>query len=206
MGILVDPVKCFPSHPSEEILEEYVFHRLPKALIARVEEHLLVCHSCQDAVEETERFVSDLKVAATDPVPGVAAARSSWRLPTPGASAAAVLAVAILAVLAVWKHPATPLAQAEVSLSSLRGLDPLSQAPAGKLLQLHLEAPDLTSGKQYRVEVVDAAGSPIWQGAVTATDGKLIATLSKPLRHGVYWVRLYGADPELLREFGLKAE
>ena len=205
MGTLVDSVKCFPSHPSEEILEEYGFDRLPEALIAPVEEHLLVCQSCQDAVEEADRFVSDLKFAARHPVPDVAPTRSSWRLPTPSASAGAILAVAILAVLTVWMHPATPPPQAEVSLSSLRGLDPLSQAPAGKLLQLNLEAPDLTSGKQYRVEVIDAAGRPIWQGVVTATDGKLVATLSKPLRHGVYWVRLYGADSELLREFGMSA-
>jgi hypothetical protein len=205
MGTLVDPLTCFPSHPSEEVLEEYLFHRPPEALIAQVEEHLLVCHSCQDALEETERFVSDLKVAARHPVADVAPAGPSWRLLRPSAWAAAVLAVTVLAFLAVWQHSVAPPAQAEVSLSSLRGLEPLSQAPAGELLHLNLEALDLTTGKQYRVEVVDAAGGPIWQGAVTAINGKLVATLSKPLRHGVYWVRLYDADSELLREFGMSA-
>ena len=58
MGILVDPTKYFPSHPSEEILEEYVFHRLPEGLTAPLEEHLLVCHRCQDAVAETDAFAA----------------------------------------------------------------------------------------------------------------------------------------------------
>jgi len=54
--------------------------------------------------------------------------------------------------------------------------------------------------------VVDAAGSPVWEGAVSEVGGKLTATMSKPLRSGVYWVRLYGTKSELLREFGLSAK
>jgi hypothetical protein len=54
--------------------------------------------------------------------------------------------------------------------------------------------------------VVDSSGGPVWKGAVTETDGKRIATMSKPLGKGVYWVRLYGANSEFLREFGMSVK
>ena len=214
MGIVLDPTKCFASHPSEEILEEYVFYRLPEALAAQVEEHLLICHSCQDAVAEADGFVSDLKAAARDsalarhaPVV-IAPPRWGWGL-------APVLAVAVLTLImlpivqVLQKQVQERSAPVAVSLSSLRGLNPLATAPAGKPLELSIHAPDLApglaSGQQYRVEVVDAAGYLVWKGAVTGKDGKLVATMPQPLASGVYWVRLYGADSELLREFGISA-
>jgi len=64
MGIVLDPAKRFLFHPNEEILEEYVLHRLPEMLTASVEEHLLVCHGCQDAVADTDDFVTAMKVVA----------------------------------------------------------------------------------------------------------------------------------------------
>ena len=67
MGIVLDPAKGFLLHPTEEILEEYVLHRLPETLTARVEEHLLYCHGCQDTVTETDEFVAAMKVAANQP-------------------------------------------------------------------------------------------------------------------------------------------
>ncbi len=212
MGIPVDSTKNFPSHPSEEILEEYVFHRLPEALAAQVEEHLLICPDCQDAVAETDRFVSALKAAA----PALGQVQPGWRkfleaLPRvtiTRTSLVSVLALVILAVLAVWRQPqAPPPEPAAVSLSSLRGSGALSPAPAGKPLQLRIEAPDLIAGNQYQVEVVDSTGSLVWKGAVAQQrDGKLIASMPKLLVNGVYWVRLYGTDSELLREFGLSAK
>ncbi len=205
MGIVLDPTKCFASHPSEEILEEYVFHRLPEALTAQVEEHLLICHSCQDAIAETDGFVFDLKAADRDPGlvydPRPRAKQAGW-----GWGLAPVLALAFLMLMMIQKQVQEHSAPVAVSLSSLRGLDPHTSAPAGKPLQLEMIAPDLASWKQYRVEVVDATGYTVWKGAATGTDGKLIATMLKPLGQGLYWVRLYGADSELLREFGISAK
>jgi hypothetical protein len=117
-----------------------------------------------------------------------------------------VFALGVLALLAVRQHVEQPLPQVDVSLSSLRGSDPLSPAPAGRLLRLSIEAPDLVPGRGYRVELVDAAGSLVWKGAATASGGKLAVDMSEPLATGLHWVRLYGADSELLREFGLSAK
>ena len=202
MGILVDSTKCFPSHPSEEILEEYVFHRLPEILAAKVEEHLLICQDCQDAITGTDQFLAALKAASSQPAP--ASVRQGWlgarTNPVP------VLALALLALVLVWKHPQVASSPVAVSLSSLRGKNPLSPAPAGKPLQLSVDMPDLPSGSKYGVEVVDSTGRPVWKSAVSDIDGKLVATMSKPLAGGVYWVRLYGTNSELLREFGLSAK
>jgi hypothetical protein len=212
MGILVDPNQRVPSHPSEEILEEYVFHRLPEPLAAQVEEHLLICPSCQDAVGETDRFVSALRLA--NQPPAVADFRSGWRnildrrprLTIRRTTVIPVFALGVLALLAVRQYVQQPLSQVAVSLSSLRGSDPLAPAPAGRLLRLSIEAPDLVPGRGYRVELVDAAGSLVWKGAATASGGKLAVDMSEPLATGLHWVRLYGADSELLREFGLSAK
>lgn len=203
MGIVLDPNKCCLSHPNEEILEEYAFHRLPEGLAAQVEEHLLICHTCQDALAETDRFVSALRAAAR-PAPVAVTVHWGWRL------APVFVLLSILAFVVVLKHPRAYTAPVAVSLSSLRGVNPLAPAPAGKSLELNIESPDLlssvASGGEYRVEVVDATGGLVWKGVAAQTGGKLIARMPKSLVRGVYWVRLYDANSELLKEFGLSAK
>jgi hypothetical protein len=205
----VDPNQRLRSHPSQEILEEYLFHRLPEALAAQVEEHLLICPNCQDTLAEADRFVSALRFAVTQPQPAAQASRG-WRtvldaLPhqPKWAIHLAALALVLLAFVAVRKDFAKPLAPVAVTLSSVRGAGPLSPAPAGRPLHLSIEAPDLIPGRDYRMELVDASGGLIWKGAATESAGKLVAEVSEPLSAGVHWVRLYGANSELLREFGL---
>ena len=210
MGIPPDSNRHLPTHPSDNILEEYAFNRLPEALAAPVEEHLLVCHTCQDALSEADQFSVAMKGWASQPVPRPVSQLAQWKsvLPRLGNTMrlAPIFALLILAFGLVWKHPQEASTPVAVSLSSLRGASPLAPAPAGTPLRLSIDLPDLVSGREYRAEVVDATGSPIWTGAVSKVDGKLTATLSKPLRNGLYWVRLYGADSELLREFGLSAK
>jgi len=203
MGIVLDPTKCFLAHPNEDILEEYVLHRLPEALTAQVEEHLLLCESCRRTVADTDSFVAALKTEANQPAP--------WRgfLPTSLANrtqVAALVALVVLALVTIWPYPPEPSAPVPVSLSSLRGTSSLASAPTGKPLRLSIDQPDLVPAEEYRIQVVDAAGGMIWKGPVMDIDGKLVATLSKPLAKGVYWVRLYGADSELLGEFGMSAQ
>jgi anti-sigma factor ChrR (cupin superfamily) len=48
-------------HPSEEVLERYLFGSLPEPEVEQVEEHLLVCHSCIDAAEQLLAFVQSLR-------------------------------------------------------------------------------------------------------------------------------------------------
>ena len=202
MGIVLDSTQRFVSHPTEEILEEYARNHLPEALVAQVEEHLLICPSCQDAVSEIDRFVSAFQAATKQPDPAVHRIPAAW-LSGPAVSRLGIAAAVILALTVVWKHPQAASTPVTVSLSSLRGSNALSPAPAGKPLQLNIDAPDVAPGNDYRVEVVDATGNPVWTGTVSGTSGKLYAPMPKSLSRGVYWVRLYSADSELLREFGM---
>jgi len=49
------------NHPSEEVLEQYLFGSLPEPQAENVEEHLLVCHSCIDSAEQLLAFVQSLR-------------------------------------------------------------------------------------------------------------------------------------------------
>ena len=208
----MDLTKRFPAHPSEDILEEYVFRRLPEPLARHVEEHLLICPACQQTVEKTDELIALLKSAAAHPAElahagGVwnTAQESARRMLVPNAGWAAALAMICLAILVFWRQPEeVPLAP--VTLSSFRGSEPVSMAPAGKQLRLAIEAPDLPACRNYHVELVRATGERAWEGPAAENSGKLSAKVSKPLQIGLYWVRLYAADGELLREFGLRVE
>ena len=51
-------------HPPEELLDEYVRRTLPSEdAIAFVEEHLLMCERCRDAVREIDDLVNALRYA-----------------------------------------------------------------------------------------------------------------------------------------------
>jgi hypothetical protein len=202
MGIVPHPMTWSLSHPTEDTLEAYVLRRLPDALAAPLEEHLLICHRCQDAVAALDQFVASMRFAVRPSIPPAAGPiLSGFR------SMAPIAALVLSALVVVWKYPQqVSVSPVAVTLSSLRAANPLSPAPAGKPLTLTIEAPDLGSEKYYRIEVVDAAGGMAWKGPVTESAGKLSANIPRPLGDGVYWVRLYGSNSELLREFGLSAQ
>jgi len=47
------PIK---SHPTEETIELYSLGRLAEELVPSLEEHLLVCERCQEALREEDSF------------------------------------------------------------------------------------------------------------------------------------------------------
>ncbi len=51
------------SHIEEDTLERYAMDQVPDFDSAPVEEHLLVCHNCQDRLAEIDRFLVDLNYA-----------------------------------------------------------------------------------------------------------------------------------------------
>jgi len=50
-------------HPTEDVMERYLFGSLPDWEVEHLEEHLLVCHSCIDAAEQLLAFVSSLRTS-----------------------------------------------------------------------------------------------------------------------------------------------
>jgi len=194
--------KRFPTHPSDELLEEYFFHRLEESRLAEVEEHLLICEACRNTVLELDAFIPSMKAEAARPT-------ETRRRNLPIANrvgVAATFALLLVALVVFRTRPLDNPAPAEVILSSIRGLESRSEAPAGKPLQLNIEAPDLVSGHEYRIAVVDAAGRSVWTGTATDAGGKILAQVPKRLISGVYWVRLYDSKDRQLREFGMSVK
>jgi hypothetical protein len=212
-NLLVRTTLNFPYHPSEAVLENYALHRLREGETASFEEHLLLCESCQDALEELDQFILLIKATASDPVPKVAFRAHPPRttiqnLIWGGGAVAAALAILVLA----WQPPEpsalASVTLAPVTLSSFRGTQDvgMAHAPSQRNLVLSIDARDLTPTETYRIEIVNATGKPAWKGPTASSGGKLAAVVPATLNAGLYWVRLYGRNAELLREFGLKLD
>ena len=56
----------------------------------------------------------------------------------------------------------------------------------------------------FRVQVVDAGGTPEWDGTAPRTAKGLEIQVKKALRAGNYFVRLYAPDGRMLHEYGLR--
>ena len=54
----------FKTHLSEDVLELYTMDKLPDAVCASAEEHLLICEACQLRLQETDEYVRIAKAAA----------------------------------------------------------------------------------------------------------------------------------------------
>jgi hypothetical protein len=66
-------------HPGEDVLDEYAMKRLPDAVAACVEEHLLVCAACCDALQRIDSIRSVLvqdKLIRPHLTPSIEACRS----------------------------------------------------------------------------------------------------------------------------------
>lgn len=50
-------------HPDEDVLEKYLMLRLPSSKASKVEEHLLLCSSCQGKAGELEAVISGIRMA-----------------------------------------------------------------------------------------------------------------------------------------------
>ncbi|MGJ5813669.1 hypothetical protein [Paludibaculum fermentans] len=51
------------SHIAEDSFEQYSMGTLEDSQLAPLEEHLLVCHECQDRLKTTDEFVATMRAA-----------------------------------------------------------------------------------------------------------------------------------------------
>jgi len=224
-GTVPDPVPAKPAcspegHPSDDVLEEYAFGRLAERDIAPLEEHFMLCEDCRDSLERVEGFIQSLKsgiLVYRHAHPNSTAVRPvAARWWAPGAKLAAsnlawgaALAAAILVAILLWPSPAAQQpAPTAIALASFRGSNDrnMARGPAGRPLELALDAAGIGNGVRCRVEVVTLSGETAWDGASNPEDGKLLAHVPKGLRSGSYWVRLYAPGDELIREFSLRLD
>jgi hypothetical protein len=176
-------------------LEEYAFGRLSEPETCKVEEHLLVCESCQELLGDVDQNILLMKRAIQEPA-ALAPPPRITRYVVAGSIAAAVV------IGVIWPR-ANPQPAETVNLVALRGVE-MARIHAGRPADLRIEMPDLADAV-YRVEVVDATGRVVWAGQAPAEGRQLRVSEPRPLKSGVYWIRLYSPSGKLLREFGLEA-
>lgn len=198
------------SHPDEDTLELYALGRLPESQATQIEEHLLICHPCQDAMNELDEYVGAMKGALKE---REVAARVEASKPSlldifrqSKALPAAVVGVAALGMAVVVVNRAGRTVEpVELTLRSVRGGGPaMAEAPAGTPLRLRLQSEQLKVDPSYRVRLVDAKGAEMWNGTPPPDNGVL--QVDKSLEAGTYWVRLYDSTGAQVQEYGLQVK
>jgi hypothetical protein len=216
--MLVEASRLFLTHPAEEVLEEYGFGRVREPALTELEVHLLVCASCQARLQELDEFAALMKAAGANFLRDSQPSRrtSAWfRVPRSPAARLVLVAGMVFAAIGAgiaWRWRSVPAA-ATVQLAALRGgvagdgdgaSGSLSPGPAGRPLDLAVNAASLPSAAGYRLELVDQSGRTLWTGHAKIVGAQLSAHVPSGPRPGIYWIRLYTNNNELLRKFGMR--
>jgi hypothetical protein len=196
------------AHPSEDVLENYALGHLNEEPTRSMEEHLLVCTKCQNALADVDAFIAGVKEACLDAAaaapyhPGRLRFFSQHRLLWAVAVASALLVIAV----PISRRHLTTRGDADVALRVSRGagVADIARAPSGRVLRLHIDLSELPRLDSYSIEIVNAEGARVWYGLATPSAAGLVVAVTNPPARGSYWVRLYGAPSDLLREYGLK--
>ena len=207
-------------HVCEEDLELYALGRLPALQVERLETHILICADCQDRLVETETYVQAVRDAALqlsrEQHPSwwrrLAGLLDAFVAPRLVWVAGAVLLAAGLTFLSLVWAPSGPGASAPVAvaLQTLRGAagSQSAAAPSGRGLVLEADLAGLPQGESWELRLVDSAGRLVRTIVGEGTGTRVSWTVSKGLRKGAYWARLYarGAPGQLVREYALRVE
>jgi hypothetical protein len=183
-------------HTTDDQLEHYALGRLPDSAVPVLEEHLMVCAACQERLDQIEAFALGMRQALQE-TPSINTAprrrRAFWFLPVAAAFAAIIMSIAMF--YAGGRAKLIPAAS--LQLTALRG--DMQFVPPSKELDLTLT--DVPSGGgPFRVEVVDASGTPQWNSLASGTSVKV----QRQLKPGDYFVRLYGPGNQVLHEYGFR--
>ena len=194
-------------HADEEQLERYSMGVLPEGDEAVVEEHLLICSTCQRKLEEMDAYTRAMRQAASEVRSAERASRPlrarTARFSRPvWAAAFAVLALAfVVATAGRWTRTTTP---ATILLTATRGAEglPNTAVPAQTPLIVKIDLTELESQPEYTVQIVDPNGRQILRSVETPRQGNLTIPV-RGLGPGNYFVRLSSAT-ELLREYEIR--
>jgi len=193
------------AHPDEEILERYALGQCTEAECELVEEHLLICASCRNSLDECDNWIELMKSelpAATKPKPDTASFWTkfgNWRIG--GFSAIPAMAGATLALAVVlWVGMPGSRTTSEINLSAIRGNELSAPAPANTEIRLKLEQANSGGAdlNNHKATIVDAQGGTVWNGIVRDA-----AIVTPKLKSGTYWVRIYRPSGEQVKEYGL---
>jgi hypothetical protein len=126
--------------------------------------------------------------------------RSGWNLMRVFRLVAVAAGIVVVAGFAVRWFGSQP-AEIAVNLVATRANGAESIAPAGAPLRLHPDLTGLAPGPLYRMEVVDRNGARVWRGELIPPQESVAVARQGA---GTYFVRIFTASGDLLREYGLE--
>jgi hypothetical protein len=211
-------------HISDAALENYSLDHLAEPELEVVEEHILICPTCQDRLSEVDDFVRAFRLAHShleEAGPGgTSVVGDGWLAETdstvyapspawfqkPAVWASLAFAAGLVVMIPFLTRPSAQqqaTAVTHVALVAQRGATGLAEVPAGRLaLQLDLRG---VNEDPLLIEVATWDGRKLWSRSVGLADA--IDSVSPDMRFnpGQYWIRVRGEhNTALLREFGLK--
>jgi len=196
-------------HPSEESLESYALGSLEEPVLGELEEHLLLCSRCQDQLKEIDAYHVAMKSAAAQLENQNESRKRLWTrlsgaLTVRRLGWTMALVTVALGGLALrqWLSPTAVSPAVALVLETSRGSE-VRHAPARRALDLSLDIKGLPAYPVYAVETVDALGRVQAESMAAVSEGRVRTSLSKGLRPGNYFVRIYTPSRQLLREYGL---
>jgi len=199
------------SHETDEQLELYALGRLSESHMEAVEEHLVLCVSCRQRLDEVEVFALAMRRAiGAEPATEPGRAWFGWlRQPAMLGSLgfAAILLAAGLYLSLGRSHGVAPLAS--LQLTAMRGeVQSVGVARETDITLADASTGDVPPGDappgRLRAEVVDAAGSPVWSGPIDGNSGRIRLTMR--LAVSSYFVRLYDDTGQLLHEYAFRVD
>jgi hypothetical protein len=176
-------------------LERYAMGKMSAEETDRIEDHLLICESCRDRLEETREFTVAMQSASAE-----IRRKGFGRKAAPLIATAAGIVVTVCAALILW--PGSRQAPFALNLIATRGAADI-RIPAGRTLDIHPDLTGLTASPRYLLEVVDRDGKRVWSGDLSPPADR--ATVPGR-RAGSYFLRVLAADGKLLREYALEIQ
>jgi Putative zinc-finger len=193
----------YDSHLGEELLERYSRGTLQQADVERVEEHVLVCESCQNKLDLSDSWVRSMRRTGAQARPEIGNTWVGLRWPrlVPALAAAVVVLFGAGLVLKNQQRGQVPFA---IALQATRG-ENVPQVPARQPLVIQPNLEGLPQFSEYRLEIVDQAGKKVREAAITADPTGTPKATVPGIASGTYFVRIYSPAGELLREYALEA-
>ena len=193
-------------HGTDDRLEQYAFGRLPASELPSFEEHLLICPECLERLDGIADFaiaMQDALTAEAMRAESVPARQTDWfawlRKPVFSMGLAFAALILVIGIVSTGRTKFAPVAS--LQLMAMRGEMPFT-VPAKELDLTLSDGP--REGGPFRVEVVDATGSPMWSGPADTTPAGVQVKVQHRLGPGDYFVRLYTASGKMLHEYGFR--
>lgn len=186
-------------HIEETTLERYSIGSLAEEAAADVEQHLLICEACQVRVIEADAYTRAMKHAVPNLPAETERSRWNFRFLIPAFAVCALL----IAAAVVRLSPSVEPSPAAITLFAMRGADTQAHGPSRRALSLRPDLNGLPASPSYRLDVVNASGSLVWQG-VLSSQAQPPSAIVPPQSRGVYFVRVFLPSGQLLREYALE--